>query len=66
MRICPCGGHVGQWEVKDGERWECVACGRRETVERNPQEDHKGAPMPESVRARIAELKKVAVLQNSC
>jgi hypothetical protein len=24
---------------------------------------HKGAPMPESVRARIAELKKVAVLQ---
>jgi len=32
MRHCSCGGLIRQWDVDAGERWECGACGRRETV----------------------------------
>jgi len=31
MRQCACGGTIGEWEVDSGARWECRACGRRET-----------------------------------
>lgn len=30
-RQCQCGGLINQWDVIAGERWECQACGRRET-----------------------------------
>lgn len=43
MRICQCGGSIGEGELTTGRvRWECRACGRYEIFGRS----HQAATLP--------------------